>query len=85
MAYDSACNTLKSSNIKISGTAADEIFKFSGATAGKVYVISIKYSPKSIVGAPKPNPANLMYQFEANLNGVTITTSPQTLNLTKTG
>jgi hypothetical protein len=87
MAYDSGCNTLKSTNAKVSGSAADDVIMFSGATAGKMYVIAVKYSPKSIVGQPKPSPANITYLFEAKVTppGTVVTTSPQTLNLTKTG
>jgi hypothetical protein len=77
------CTTF--SSVTISGGGTDNVIMFKNATAGAVYVVAVKYSGKSIVGQPKPNPDNITYQFAANLNGVLVPGSPQTLQLVKTG
>jgi hypothetical protein len=85
MAFDHSCNTLPSSIAHVSGTPADDVINFTGATAGQLYVIAVKYQTKTIVGQPNPNPANITYTFEANLNGSLWPGSLQKLNLVKTG
>jgi len=82
-AFDQSCNSFLS--IKASGAAADDVIKFTNATAGQTYVVAIKYSPKSIVGQPKPSPANITYVFTTNLNGSAVSGSQQKLKLVKTG
>jgi hypothetical protein len=82
-AYNSSCTNFMS--IKITPTSAGESIAFSNAVAGQTYVVGVKYSPKSIVGQPKPNPANITYDFSAKLGTTVVPGSAQALNLVKTG
>jgi hypothetical protein len=72
--------------IKVEGSAANDIIKFSGATTGTSYVVAVKYQPKSIVGKPEPKPnVNPVYTFAAILNKLLVPASAQKLVLIKTG
>jgi hypothetical protein len=82
-AYDSSCNTFKTS--PPSGGSGDDTIQFSNAIIGNTYVVAVKYTTKSIVGKPDPNPANVTYTFATNLNTVLVPNSAQTLLLKKTG
>ena len=52
-----------------------------GATTGQVFVIGVKYSPKSVVGAPAPAPTTVHYDFVTRVNGNPVATDPLGIDL----
>jgi hypothetical protein len=53
-----------------------------GATAGQVFVIGVKYTTKSVVGAAAPAPPTVHYDFVTKVNGTPVATDPLGLDLT---
>jgi len=72
---NSSLGTLSVSNGQVTLTVA-------GATAGQVFIIGAKYSPKSVVGAPAPVPSTVHYDFVTKVNGVAVATDPLGIDLT---
>ena len=50
---------------------------FFGGVAPGTYIVQLKWSPKSLVGKPLPDPQTIFYTFVAALNGVPV---PETAN-----
>jgi hypothetical protein len=82
-AYNGSCSSYKS--VSISGGPADDVIHFTRATSGATYVVAVKYNVKSIVGRPKPNPANIVYTFSTKVNSAAVAGTAQSVNLVKTG
>jgi len=55
-----------------------------GATPGATYVLSVKYTPNSVVGSKAPNPTTVNYSFAMNFNnGSTVAGSTAGIPLVK--
>jgi hypothetical protein len=57
--FDSNCNSVSPIITQVGNTTT---VTFTAPTAG-TYIISIKYNPHSVVGAPAPNPTTVHYNF----------------------
>ena len=82
--YNSDCSALTgaSASISFSGAQSSQVrLNVTGATAGKVIIISVKYSTKSIVGQPAPNPATVHFTFKTLIGATVVDTDPGGLDL----
>jgi hypothetical protein len=61
--YNASCNGI-STTVNVSNPEAITVTLPSSATVGQVYVVSVKYSPKSIVGLAAPSPTTVNYFFD---------------------
>ena len=55
----------------------------SGAIAGQVYILGVKYQVSSLKGVPAPSPTTVNYTFVTSLNGTPVPTSRQGIPLVK--
>ena len=77
--YNSNCTNSNLGTITVSGGQVH--IAITGATVGQVFVIGVKYSTKSVVGAPAPIPVTVHYDFVTYRNGSPVATDPLGLNL----
>jgi uncharacterized repeat protein (TIGR01451 family) len=80
--YNSSCT--RYANASVTSTAPEDVkINVSGATAGQVFVISVKYSPQTVVGDRAPTPSTVHYSFDTRLNGVIKDNAPLGVDLVK--
>ena len=65
--YDASCNTYSSETASIDASGANVTITISGASANQAFVISVKYSAKSLVGTAQPNPADASYTWDTEV------------------
>jgi hypothetical protein len=53
----------------------------SGATAGRAFIVGVKYDPGTVVGTTVPNPTTTHYNFSTLVNSVPVETDPDGLDL----
>ena len=63
----------------------DSTVAVSGATAGDVFVISVKYETGSIVGLAEPSPTTVHYDFSTMIGGGIVDADGDGIDLTKKG
>ena len=76
--YDANCSGISGGQIAADGQAFANI---TGATPGQAYVISVKYSLKSLVGMALPDGAGCRYEFITKVNGVEVDRDPEGLQI----
>src|SRR5262249_127346 len=79
--YDKNCDKLnRQPSISFLNTNTD--VQITGLSAG-TYIISVKYSPNSIVGRSAPSPDTVHYDFKTYVDGTKVDQDPNGLNLVK--
>jgi hypothetical protein len=78
--YDANCNVISGVTKSVTNPAAVTVTLPSTTTAGQVFIVSVKYTPKSLIGLAAPNPTTINYTF-----GSTGTVGTQGLALKKAG
>src|SRR5207245_4147202 len=73
--YNADCSNSSLGTLQ-STTNGQVTLSVSGATAGQVFVVGVKYSPKSVVGAPAPAPPTVHYDFVTKVNRTPVATDP---------
>ncbi|MEO5617609.1 MAG: FlgD immunoglobulin-like domain containing protein [Candidatus Eisenbacteria bacterium] len=76
--YDSNCSRTDSGTETSPGQASVEV---TGATAGKVYIVSVKYSLKALVDVPLPPGSGVHYDFRTEINGQIVDADPDGLQI----
>ena len=77
--YDGNCNKL---NVQGTVNSTEVTFQVRGATPGAVYYLSVKYTPRSLVGKAVSLPyPTVPYRFVTFLNGIPIISSWDGLNV----
>jgi hypothetical protein len=82
MLFTSSCAKYGKATVTSMGPS-DVKVQVTGATAGQVYILSLKYSPKSVIGSVAPNPTTVLYTFKTLLGANPVSGSSQGLNLVK--
>ena len=78
--FDNNCNVIGSATVTFNTanhTYTVTITVNISGTPAPFYVISAKYTPKTIVGQPAPSPSTLDYQFSTTVNGSLVAASTQ--------
>ena len=76
--YDANCTRVASGDETSPGQATIPI---TGATPGKVYIVSVKYSLKALVGVAMPPGSGVHYDFRTMVNGVIVDSDPDGLQI----
>lgn len=82
--YNADCTTSNLSFTVDFSNPAKYTITVSGATAGQKFILSVKYSTKSIAGDPAPTPDNPVYTFDTDVNNVVQPGTSASVTLTKT-
>jgi hypothetical protein len=79
--FDANCNS--SSLGTVTSTSPNAVtIHVTGATAGQLLIVAVKYQTKSLIDTNAPSPANPTYTFATKLGTTTIIGSAQGLTLT---
>ena len=78
--YNADCST---SNLGSPPNAANgqATISVSGATAGQVFIVSVKYTTSTVVGTTVPNPTTVHYDFKTFIGNAQVDQDPDGLDL----
>ncbi|MBI3913840.1 MAG: prealbumin-like fold domain-containing protein [Chloroflexi bacterium] len=79
--YNADCTSSNLGKLTVSGGQAT--LNITGATAGKVYIVSVKYDSGSVVGVAAPNPTTVHYDYATLVNGSPVDKDSNGLDLKK--
>jgi hypothetical protein len=80
--YTQSCTKYGKAQVTSIGPG-DVKVQVTGATTGQTFILSLKYTPKSIEGSVAPNPPTVAYAFKALLGTTPVPGSTVNLNLVK--
>ena len=80
--YDSDCNRVASGAQTLPGQAAIDV---RGATVGQVFIVSVKYSLKTLVGTYMDPTMGVRYGFRTEINGIIVDADPNGLQIGAVG
>src|SRR5262249_43356437 len=70
--FNADCSNSSLGSVSFTGIGQARI-SVSGATAGQVFIVSVKYQKDNLVGATAPtNPTTVTYRFETQVNGTAV-------------
>src|SRR5262249_30808910 len=70
--FNADCSNSSLGSVSFTGIGQARI-SVSGATAGQVFIVSVKYSKDNLIGATAPtSPTTVTYRFETQVNGTAV-------------
>jgi hypothetical protein len=79
--WNATCTRHQNVTVTIASDGSSVTLNVSGATAGQVYIISVKYDTASVLGTTAAGKPSVLYSFSTSLNGNPILSSSDSLTL----
>jgi len=68
LTYTANCGTYNNVTASTSATSGTSTFVINGASAGQVFILSVKVDPHSVVGSSTPSPSTVTYTYSTSVN-----------------